>query len=182
MPNTPPKDAAPRCPKFGVCLIKIRVGEPDHETATWGWDGDVENPTITPSIGCDAAPVPALIAERDAALAQVAVLNETIYREMVNIRIIWNKSQKRRAAHEGPCFETSVETILQALSNTSTTAQLRVEAIGREATDELMQALRDYGRHASAIPELGIEGCSYDPEEGTACTCGLAAILGEKKP
>ena len=64
---------------------------------------------------------------------------------------------------------------------TSATAQQRVEAIRREATTELRQALRDYGRHIASIPELGIEGCDYDPEEGTACTCGLAAILGEKE-
>lgn len=44
------------CPKFGVCLIKIQVGEPNQANAIWGWDGDIEHPTIKPSIGCDLAP------------------------------------------------------------------------------------------------------------------------------
>jgi hypothetical protein len=44
------------CPKYGVCFIKIHQAPADQSTATWCWDGNVERPTISPSIGCDAAP------------------------------------------------------------------------------------------------------------------------------
>ena len=44
------------CPKFGVCMIKVHRAAPDQSTATWQWDGNFDAPTITPSIGCDAAP------------------------------------------------------------------------------------------------------------------------------
>lgn len=44
------------CPKFRACVTKIHRREPDAKTATWQWDGNLERPTIAPSIGCDAAP------------------------------------------------------------------------------------------------------------------------------
>ena len=34
-----------------LCSIPIRRGEP--LTGTFGWDGNMQEPTITPSIGCD---------------------------------------------------------------------------------------------------------------------------------
>ena len=39
--------------KFDKCIIKITRGDPDQSKATWHWDGNREEPTITPSIGCD---------------------------------------------------------------------------------------------------------------------------------
>jgi hypothetical protein len=44
------------CQKYGVCMIKVHQAPPDHGTATWQWDGNWEEPTIHPSIGCDNAP------------------------------------------------------------------------------------------------------------------------------
>lgn len=42
----------PAC-RFGSCQIPIKPGEPDQAGHRWGWDGNLECPTITPSIGCD---------------------------------------------------------------------------------------------------------------------------------
>lgn len=41
------------CPKskWGVCFIQIHRDPPVHPI--WHWDGNVERPTIVPSIGCD---------------------------------------------------------------------------------------------------------------------------------
>lgn len=44
------------CPKFGVCLQRVHLAEPDAKTATWKWDGNWETPTIQPSIGCEIPP------------------------------------------------------------------------------------------------------------------------------
>ena len=44
---------APGC-KFNFCEINVRQGEPSFPF--FGWDGNFEAPTITPSIGCDDAP------------------------------------------------------------------------------------------------------------------------------
>lgn len=40
----------PAC-KFNKCEIRIKRGAP--ESPIFGWDGNTEAPTITPSIGCD---------------------------------------------------------------------------------------------------------------------------------
>src|SRR5688572_12832502 len=37
--------------RFDHCIIRIRKGVP--EGTTFGWDGNMAEPTITPSIGCD---------------------------------------------------------------------------------------------------------------------------------
>ena len=44
------------CPKFRVCIIKVHRGEPDQSQALWHWDGNEDEPTIRPSIGCDTPP------------------------------------------------------------------------------------------------------------------------------
>lgn len=44
------------CPKYKVCLTRIHRAPADRASATWEWDGNIEKPTITPSIGCDDAP------------------------------------------------------------------------------------------------------------------------------
>jgi hypothetical protein len=40
----------PSC-KFNRCSIRIRIGE--QREPIFGWDGNYQEPTITPSIGCD---------------------------------------------------------------------------------------------------------------------------------
>lgn len=40
----------PGC-RFDRCVINIRKGEP--RAPVFGWDGNRDTPTITPSIGCD---------------------------------------------------------------------------------------------------------------------------------
>lgn len=117
-----------------------------------------------------------LQSERDAALDQVVALREWIETTAQHPAFCGANCAKvgSYGADTCTCGKVSI------LNDTSAAAHLRVEAIRREATAELMQALRDYGRHAAAIPELGVQGCDYDPEEGIPCTCGLAAILGEK--
>ena len=40
----------PNC-KLGLCIIPIRRGDPIHPA--FGWNGNLERPTLTPSIGCD---------------------------------------------------------------------------------------------------------------------------------
>ena len=39
--------------RFTACIIRITTGEPDEKNSVWHWDGNVEEPTITPSIGCN---------------------------------------------------------------------------------------------------------------------------------
>lgn len=39
------------CPRFGICMIEISRAPAEHPV--WQWDGNVEMPTIRPSIGCD---------------------------------------------------------------------------------------------------------------------------------
>lgn len=126
-----------------------------------------------------------LKSERDAALAQGKEAAEavTLLREQLGIALSLLK-----AASNGESVSASdVPALLQALRNaiaahkdTSAIAQQFVENVRREVSADLRRALRDYGRHIAPIPELGIEGCAYDPEKETACTCGLAAILGMK--
>lgn len=41
----------PAC-RMDKCHIRIRNGPPEAPH-TWGWDGNMDKPTITPSIGCD---------------------------------------------------------------------------------------------------------------------------------
>lgn len=37
----------------GQCTIPLRKGEPRMgEAKVWGWDGNAEPPTVTPSIAC----------------------------------------------------------------------------------------------------------------------------------
>lgn len=115
-----------------------------------------------------------LKSERDAALAQVVGLEFKVRSLHIGLRLLCPLTHPESEARKWA--DHNLTTPLPE----ATSAQQRVEAIRREATAELMQALRDYGRHIASIPELGIEGCAYDPEEGIACTCGLAAILGEK--
>ncbi len=46
-----------RCQRLNRnCSINIRKGEPEQGTHTFGWNGDIDKPTITPSIGCDDYP------------------------------------------------------------------------------------------------------------------------------
>ena len=48
---------AMHCPKFRICYVPIHQAAPtDGPPRTWQWDGNEAEPTITPSIGCDAAP------------------------------------------------------------------------------------------------------------------------------
>lgn len=48
---------AMHCPKFKVCLIPIHQAPAcESPQRTWQWDGNEAEPTIVPSIGCDAAP------------------------------------------------------------------------------------------------------------------------------
>lgn len=42
----------PKC-RLGSCQIPIKRGPPDNAAHKWGWDGNMETPTLTPSIGCD---------------------------------------------------------------------------------------------------------------------------------
>lgn len=39
-----------------ICGVAITRGPENPETHHHGWDGNMEAPTITPSIGCDHAP------------------------------------------------------------------------------------------------------------------------------
>lgn len=43
------------CPggRLKYCIQKIHRAPADEATRTWQWDGNVEAPTLTPSIGCD---------------------------------------------------------------------------------------------------------------------------------
>ena len=41
----------PACKRFDCCEISIKFG--DCKAPLFGWDGNLEAPTITPSIGCD---------------------------------------------------------------------------------------------------------------------------------
>lgn len=41
-------------PRPRMCRIAIRLGKP--EDGVHGWDGNLQKPTITPSVGCDARP------------------------------------------------------------------------------------------------------------------------------
>mgnify|MGYP001618140822 FL=1 len=44
------------CPKrkFQKCIQRITQGDANQEKAQWHWDGNIEEPTLSPSIGCDA--------------------------------------------------------------------------------------------------------------------------------
>lgn len=44
------------CPKFRGCLTPVHREAADDKKHVWNWDGNVEEPTISPSIGCDQAP------------------------------------------------------------------------------------------------------------------------------
>lgn len=47
------------CPKKAWCEVPIQHGkesESGPRGRVWGWDGNVDAPTITPSVGCDNAP------------------------------------------------------------------------------------------------------------------------------
>lgn len=127
-------------------------------------------------LGADMRERENLKSNLDAALAQVMAMKEWIETTAQHPAFCganWSKVGSY-AQDTCTCGKASI------LNDTSATAQQRVEAIRREAASELMQALCDYGQHQRAIPELGVKGCDYDPEEGIPCTCGLAAILGEK--
>lgn len=39
--------------KYAGCVLRIRRGAADEATGRWGWDGNMEEPTLTPSIACD---------------------------------------------------------------------------------------------------------------------------------
>lgn len=39
--------------KFSNCVVRIHRSDPDAGQHIWHWDGNVEEPTLTPSIGCD---------------------------------------------------------------------------------------------------------------------------------
>ncbi len=46
-----------RCPNGkGACAVAIIRGPMSEIPHLHGWDGDMIEPTITPSIGCDLAP------------------------------------------------------------------------------------------------------------------------------
>ncbi len=49
---------AMHCPRYGVCYQFVRrAAAGDHAGKRWWcWDGNYEQPTITPSIGCDSHP------------------------------------------------------------------------------------------------------------------------------
>ena len=47
-PNRPPNGMQ--------CLVNIVRGDPDLIAHRHGWDGNRDEPTITPSIGCDSHP------------------------------------------------------------------------------------------------------------------------------
>lgn len=40
-------------PNGRICTVPIVQGEPDFEKKIHGWDGNWQEPTIVPSIGCD---------------------------------------------------------------------------------------------------------------------------------
>lgn len=45
-----------KCPfRAGTCSIRIQRGEAVDEPGNrrWGWDGNLNKPTITPSVNCD---------------------------------------------------------------------------------------------------------------------------------
>lgn len=42
--------------KIRNCQVKLTLGAPDQAAARWHWNGDMNNPTISPSIGCDVPP------------------------------------------------------------------------------------------------------------------------------
>lgn len=39
------------CPGNRVCALRLQEGPPPGNQV-WGWDGDMEKPTISPSINC----------------------------------------------------------------------------------------------------------------------------------
>jgi hypothetical protein len=39
------------CPRLGTCSVEIKKEAAVHPV--WHWNGDYENPTISPSIGCE---------------------------------------------------------------------------------------------------------------------------------
>lgn len=46
-----------RCPRLDRnCSIHIKNGNAEPIGHVFGWNGNIEKPTITPSIGCDDAP------------------------------------------------------------------------------------------------------------------------------
>lgn len=47
-----------RCPgnPKKICAVGVNRGPANQELRLHGWDGNIEAPTITPSIGCDNAP------------------------------------------------------------------------------------------------------------------------------
>lgn len=48
------------CPKKAWCEVALTRGEAgddeQRKQRVWHWDGNVEAPTVTPSIGCDHPP------------------------------------------------------------------------------------------------------------------------------
>jgi len=41
------------CPHNGECSVRLTRGPAQPgQPNTWGWDGDADNPTLTPSINC----------------------------------------------------------------------------------------------------------------------------------
>lgn len=120
---------------------------------------------------------------RDEALDQVVVLRESLEGPGGDTLRGWAAWLEDRAEALDPYIQRPhmlgiaawVYGLDETFSNTSTLAEQRKREIQREA-------LRDYGHHMQAIPELGVEGCGYDPEQGIPCTCGLAAILTPEGP
>jgi Family of unknown function (DUF6527) len=49
------------CPGHGIrkkgkaafCVLRIRRGDPEPSGLVFGWNGNLESPTLMPSIGCD---------------------------------------------------------------------------------------------------------------------------------
>ncbi len=39
--------------KFDGCVVRVTLGPADEKDARWHWDGNMDEPTVTPSIGCD---------------------------------------------------------------------------------------------------------------------------------
>lgn len=46
-----PVQFAHHCPKLGVCIQDVTLGEAVYPF--WHWDGNEERPTLTPSVHCD---------------------------------------------------------------------------------------------------------------------------------
>ena len=54
-----PNESAPEriclsLPRVGTVRLRIVNGPPPTTEQVWGWDGDLDNPTLAPSIDCDA--------------------------------------------------------------------------------------------------------------------------------